>query len=183
MCSAASTASPSSLGLVKVRLLATHSPAPPFQTQLPHSWTAAKKTPNTMLLEKLLANQSLRPSADKSVAAPTPQLPYGWCHRECSTRTRRGQQGKSLHSAATDTTASDCSSYRIYKPMPQPATAPPIGSKPSSSLEVETAGNGDDPGLSGNDAVTDKRMNPQYKVCSLTGIRCGMGAGSGAGRP
>ena len=68
-------------------------------------------------------------------------------------------------------------------PMLQPATAPPIGSKPSSSLEVETAGNGDDPGLSGNDAVTDKRMNPQYKVCSLTGIRCGMGAGSGAGRP
>ena len=124
-----------------------------------------------MLLEKLLANQSLRPSADKSVAAPTPQLPYGWCHRECSTRTRRGQQGKSLHSAATDTTASDCSSYRIYKPMPQPATAPPIGSNPSSPLEVETVGNRDVPGLSGNNAVTYKRMNPQYEVCWLIGVR------------
>ena len=50
-------------------------------------------------------------------------------------------------------------------PMPQHATAPPIGSTPSSPLKVKTAGNRDDPGLSGNDAVTDKRMNPQYKVC------------------
>ena len=56
-------------------------------------------------------------------------------------------------------------------PMSQPATAPPIGSKPSSTLEVETAGNRYDPGLSGNDAVTDKRMSPQYKVCLKTGIR------------
>ena len=55
LCSAASTASPSSLGLVKVGLLATHSPAPPFQTQLPHPWTAAKKRLYTMLFERLLA--------------------------------------------------------------------------------------------------------------------------------
>ena len=54
-CSAASTASPSSLGHVKVGLLPTRSPALPFQTQLPHAWTASKKTPNAMLLEKLLA--------------------------------------------------------------------------------------------------------------------------------
>ena len=55
LCSAASTASPSSLGLVKVGVLPTHSPAPPFQTQLPHPWASEKRTPNTMLLEKMLA--------------------------------------------------------------------------------------------------------------------------------
>ena len=93
---------------------------------------------------------------DKSVAAPTSRLPCGWYHRVCSTRTSRGQQGKSLHSRP---------------PMPQHPTAPPIGFKPSSPLKVETAGNRDDPVLWGNDAVTAEMMNPQNKVCLLTGIR------------
>ena len=68
-------------------------------------------------------------------------ITYGWYHRECYTRTRRGQQGKSVQSAAADATACDRSFY--------------VGSKPSSPLEVDTVGNRDDPGLSGNDAVTD----------------------------
>ena len=63
-------------------------------------------------------------------------------------------------------------------PMPQLATDP-IGSERSYPLEVETAGNHDDPGLSGNDAVTDKRMKPQHQVCLLTGIRKKMRAGCG----
>ena len=57
-------------------------------------------------------NQSLRSSGDKSVAGRTLRLAYGWYHRECSTRTRQGQQGKSFHSAAADATACDCSFYR-----------------------------------------------------------------------
>ena len=40
-------------------------------------------------------------------------------------------------------------------PTPQPATAPPIGTEPSSPIEVETTGNRDDPALSGKDAVTE----------------------------
>ena len=110
-----------------------------------------------MLLEKLLAKPiSAILSGDKSVACPTPRLPYGWYHRECSTRTRRAQQGNSVDNAAADATACYCSFHWI---------------KLSSPIQVETAGNRDDPELSGNDAVTDKRMNPQYEVCWLIGVR------------
>ena len=70
-CSAASTASPSSLGHVKVGLLPTHSPAPPFKTQLPHPWTAAKKRPTRCCSKSCWPNQSLRSSGDKSVAPPS----------------------------------------------------------------------------------------------------------------
>ena len=80
---------------------------------------------------------------------------------------------KTVHSAAADATACHCSFYRI---------------KLSCPIEVETASNRDDPGLLGYDAVTDERINPQYKVCLLTGTRYmkkrwAMGAGSGAGTP
>ena len=113
MCSAASTASPSSLGLVKVRLLPTHSPAPPFQTQLPHSWTAAKKTPNAMLLEKLLAKPI---SAPLGINQSQLLLP-GFRMVGITASAPLGHAGASRESLST-----------ARPPMPQPATTPPIGS-------------------------------------------------------
>ena len=66
-------------------------------------------------------------------------------------------------------------------PMPQPATASPIGSTPSSPLEVETVGNRDDPGLSGNDACHRQRDEPAGQSV-LTGIRKKMRDGCGKAR-